>query len=150
MQVSRFFSVASTISNWNINQRPRQAIFDALNTLSVVRTLSDLPIFSKCPNFCQKLTFFIILDEFLSLREHSCTNIDKNWHGCQAKLSISYQTGKCNFSSFCLKLFHLNNRTSENRVVWKFSSKIGFQSLSMIVGQSFLLFCCFLSFYNRL
>ena len=126
MQVSHFFYVRSAITNWSINQRPKKGIFDPLNTLSVVRILSDRPIFTEGSNFVRKLTFFVFLDEFLSFREHSCTNIEKNWHGCQAKLSISYQTGKCNFSSFCLKLFHLNNRTSENRVVWKFSSKIGF------------------------
>ena len=88
MQVSHFFSVGSTISNWNINQRPRQAKFDALSTLSVVRTLSDLPIFSKCPNFCRKLTFFAFLEEFLSSREHEVPISIKI--GRNVKLSRTY------------------------------------------------------------
>ena len=88
MQVSHFFSVGSTISNWNINQRPRQAKFDALSTLSVVRTLSDLPIFSKRPIFCRKLTFYAFLEEFLSSREHEVPISIKI--GRNVKLSRTY------------------------------------------------------------
>ena len=126
MQVSHFFYVRSTITNWSINQRPKKGIFDPLNTLSVVRILSDRPIFTEGSNFVRKLTFFVFLDEFLSFRENSCTYIDKNWHECQAKLCLSYQTGKYKCLSFRLKLFHLNHRTPENRVVYGFSPKIRF------------------------
>ena len=103
MQVSRFFSVASTISNWNINQRPRQAIFDALNTLSVVRTLSDLPIFSKRPNFCRKQTFYAFLEEFLSSREH--------------EVPISMEIGRN------VKLSRTYHIRAENANIYRFVSK---------------------------
>ena len=139
MQVSHFFSVGSTISNWNINQRPRQAKFDALSTLSVVRTLSDLPIFSKCPKFRRKLTFFVFLEDFLSSREHKVTRFAENGPKYQAELNLSYQARKCPFLSFRLKLSHQNHQLPENQILLKFWAKIRLWGMNMVL-VSFLSF----------
>ena len=152
MQVSHFFSVGSTISNWNINQRPRQAIFDALNTLSVVRTLSDLPIFSKCPKFRRKLTFFVFLEDFLSSREHKVTRFAENGPKYQAELNLSYQARKCPFLSFRLKLSHQNHQLPEKQILLKFWLKIQFQRMIIEFGQFLVFyvdFCRFISKGNR-